>query len=56
MLRSETVIRLHELQASGKPIREIMRETGHSRNSIRKYLRVAGIPEPNPDDNLPICL
>lgn len=48
MLRSGTVIRLHELQASGKSIREIMRETGHSRNTIRKYLRAEGIPEPNP--------
>lgn len=48
MLRSGTVIRLHELQASGKSIREIMRETGHSRNTIRKYLRTDGIPEPNP--------
>ncbi len=48
MLRSGTVIRLHELQASGKSIREIMRETGHSRNTIRKYLRADGIPEPNP--------
>lgn len=48
MLRSGTVIRLHELQASGKSIREIMRETGHSRNTIRKYLRADGIPEPIP--------
>jgi transposase len=40
------VIRLHELQASGKSIREITRETGYSRNTIRKYLRVDGIPEP----------
>jgi len=46
MLRSGTVIRLHELQASGKSIREITRETGHSRNTIRKYLRADGIPEP----------
>ncbi len=46
MLRSGTVIRLHELQACGKSIREITRETGHSRNTIRKYLRADGIPEP----------
>ncbi|WP_338463378.1 IS21 family transposase [Brevibacillus borstelensis] len=48
MLRSGTVIRLHELQVSGKSIREITRETGHSRNTIRKYLRAEGIPEPRP--------
>ena len=46
MLRSGTVIRLHELQACGKSIREITRETGHSRNTIRKYLRADGMPEP----------
>lgn len=46
MLRSGTVIRLHELHIKGKSIREISRETGHSRNTIRKYLRAEGIPEP----------
>lgn len=45
MLRSGTVIRLHELKACGKSIREIARETGYSRNTIRKYLRADGIPE-----------
>jgi len=48
MLRSGTVIRLHELQASGKSIRGISRETGHSRNTVRKYLRANGIPESRP--------
>lgn len=33
---------------SGKSIREITRETGHSRNTIRKYLRADGIPVPRP--------
>ena len=46
MLRSGTVIRLHELHASGKSIREIARTTGHARNTVRKYLRANGIPEP----------
>ena len=46
MLRSGTVIRLHELHFSGKSIREIARETGHSRNTVRKYLRTEGIPKP----------
>jgi len=40
------VIRLHELYASGKSIREISRLTGRSRNTVRKYLRSEGIPEP----------
>lgn len=46
MLRSGTVISIHELYASGKSIREIARITGHSRNTVRKYLRANGIPEP----------
>ena len=46
MLRSGTVISLHELYASGKSIREIARITGHARNTVRKYLRANGIPEP----------
>ncbi|NTZ19798.1 transposase, partial [Paenibacillus sp. JMULE4] len=48
MLRSGTVIRIHELQATGKSIRGIVRETGHARNTIRKYLRADGIPDPKP--------
>jgi len=40
------VISLHELYATGKSIREIARITGHARNTVRKYLRSNGIPEP----------
>ena len=40
------MISLHELYATGKSIREIARITGHSRNTVRKYLRANGIPEP----------
>ncbi len=39
------MIALHELRASGKSIRAIARETGLSRNTVRKYLRADGIPE-----------
>lgn len=46
MLRSGTVISLYDLYASGKSIREIARIAGHSRNTVRKYLRANGIPEP----------
>jgi transposase len=34
------------MAAEGKPIRHIARELGHSRNTVRKYLR--GIPPPSP--------
>jgi hypothetical protein len=39
---------LHELKAKGKSIRAIARETGRSRNTVRKYLRADGIPERKP--------
>jgi len=34
------------ISLSGKSIRKIARITGHSRNTVRKYLRANGIPEP----------
>lgn len=48
MLRSGTVISLHEMKAEGKSIREMARISGHSRNTIRRYLRSNGIPERKP--------
>lgn len=48
MLGSGTVIKLHEMKATGKSIRAISRETGHSRNTIRRYLRAEGLPERKP--------
>jgi transposase len=45
MLRGGTVITLHEMKAMGKSIRAIARETGHSRNTIRKYLRNRQLPQ-----------
>jgi transposase len=44
MLGSGTVIKLHEMKAIGKSIRAISRETGHARNTIRRYLRAEGLP------------
>lgn len=38
MLRRGIVISLHTMRAEGKSIREIARETRHSRNTIRRYL------------------
>lgn len=45
MLGSGLVISLHELKAMGKSIRQIVRETGIARNTVRKYLRTEGLPE-----------
>jgi transposase len=39
------VISLHTMRAEGKSIREIARQTGHSRNTVRRYLRGEFIPE-----------
>ncbi len=48
MLGSGSIIMLHELKAKGKSIRAISRETGLSRNTVRKYLRSDSIPEKKP--------
>lgn len=53
MLRSGIVISLHEMRAVGKSIREIARITGHSRNTIRRYLRSEGLPESKPRKKRP---
>ncbi|BCJ85658.1 IS21 family transposase [Effusibacillus dendaii] len=53
MLRSGTMISLHELKAEGKSIREIARISGHSRNTVRRYLRSDGIPEAKPRPSRP---
>lgn len=45
MLRSGSIIMLHELKAKGKSIRAIARETRRSRNTVRKYLRADDIPK-----------
>ncbi|GAW29846.1 integrase [Carboxydocella sp. ULO1] len=38
MLGSGSIIMLHELKERGKSILAIARETGHSRNTVRKFL------------------
>ncbi|KKC45812.1 integrase [Paenibacillus sp. D9] len=45
MLKGGSVLRLHEMKLNGKKIREIVRETGHARNTVRKYVRDGQIPE-----------
>jgi len=45
VLKGGTVLRLHEMKADGKSLRQIAKETGHSRNTVRKYVRDGHIPE-----------
>ena len=45
MLKGGTVLRLQELKAQGKSLREISRETGFSRNTVRRYLRDGHLPK-----------
>ncbi|MBH8605969.1 IS21 family transposase, partial [Thermoactinomyces sp. CICC 10522] len=47
------MIKLHELKAIGKSIRAISRETGHARNTVRRYLRTQGLPERKPRSKRP---
>jgi len=42
------VIEIHKMKASCMSIREIARQTGHDRNTIRKYLRTGELPRPKP--------
>jgi transposase len=46
VIRSGTIHTIHELQTQGKSIREIARELGIARNTVRRYLR--GKPEAVP--------
>lgn len=39
MLKGGSLLRLQELSCDGKSLREITRETGFSRNTVRKYVR-----------------
>ena len=45
MLRSESIMMVHQMSQEGKSVRAISRETGFSRNTVRRYLRAQGIPE-----------
>jgi len=45
MLRSESIMSLQQMRKEGKSVRGISRETGLSRNTVRRYLRAQGIPE-----------
>ncbi len=38
MLRSQTVLTIHDLHAKGKSVQEIAQELGISRTTVRKYL------------------
>lgn len=45
MLGGGSVLSIFELHGKGKSIKEISRELGFSRNTVRKYLRLKEIPE-----------
>lgn len=46
MLRSRTVLTIHELAAQGKSIYAIARALGLARNTVRKYVRGGSAPPP----------
>jgi transposase len=50
MLRSQTVLTIHDLYTQGKNVQEIAQELGISRTTVRKYLThpEAVIPKPRP--------
>ena len=48
LLRGGTVKEIYEMKGAGRSIREIARELGVSRNSVRKYLRSPGVPKEEP--------
>lgn len=48
MLRSGHVLKIHELRAQNKSIRQIAMLTGHSKNTVKKYLKLRELPQPKP--------
>jgi transposase len=48
MLRGGKVKQIYELHGHGLSVRRIAKILGLSRNSVRKYLRAPGIPQPKP--------
>lgn len=53
MLNRENCMEIQILHNQGKSIKTICRITGHSRNTVRKYLRSPGPPLYGPRDNRP---
>lgn len=46
MLSRDEIRLIRAMEANGVEQREIARRTGHSRDTIRKYIRSSGYPEP----------
>lgn len=46
MLKGGSILRLHYFKEQGKSYREIVRVNGHSRNTVRKYVRDGHTGEP----------
>jgi transposase len=56
MLGGGSVLSIFELHGGGKSIKEISRELGFSRNTVRKYLRLREMPERKPAPARPSVL
>jgi transposase len=56
MLGGGSVLSIFELHGEGKGIKEISRELGFSRNTVRKYLRAREVPERKPAPRRPSIL
>jgi transposase len=52
----EMVVEIRVLARQGKTIKEIVRETGLSRNTVRKYLRTEALPVYGPRSPRPTKL
>ncbi len=48
MLLAERAMEIRILHAQGLSVREIARRTGHSRNTVEKYLRAPEAPRYSP--------
>jgi transposase len=56
MLGGGSVLSIFELHGEGKGIKEISRELGFSRNTVRKYLRTREVPKRKPAPPRPSIL
>lgn len=53
MLTQEQAVEIQVLHRQGRSIAQIMRETGLSRNTVRKYLRGGGQVKYGPRESIP---
>jgi transposase len=53
LLEGGKVKEIHALHEEGQSIRSIAASLGVSRNTVRKYLRNPGLPQPKPRPEVP---